>query len=113
MNREIFPCQKPRKPRVSKAQRKWLSIKPCIFCGVEPQDPDTEGPPPHHDREIGPCGMNLKPSDTYMLPTCNDCHGEIHTFSKAGEEMLKRVGKEERMAAMLDYNDEWMAINGI
>jgi hypothetical protein len=100
-----FP--KPRKPRVSKKYRQWLATKPCLFCGIEPSGP------PHHDREIGPCGASRKPSDTYCLPICHKCHDHIHNYSKDGAEMLKRVGREERMAAMLDYNDAWMQRVGV
>ena len=100
-----FP--KPRKPRRNRKYLQWLAEKPCYFCGTEPAGP------PHHDREIGPCGMGRKPSDTYCLPICARCHDAIHNLSDLGKELLEHHDREARMASMLDYNDEWMMLKGV
>ena len=103
---QVYQDPKPRKPRRNRKYIAWVATKPCLFCGAQ-------SGPPHHDREIGPCGMGTKPSDTYCLPVCASCHDHIHNFSKEGAAMLKRIGREERMFAMLDQADEWMRSKGI
>ncbi len=103
----VYAQPKARKPRRNRKYIAWVATHPCIYCGAE-------SGPPHHARWAGPCGMGQKPSDTYIIPVCTRCHDAIHSASGARyRDMIRKIGNEEILSAMLDQADEWMQINGI
>jgi hypothetical protein len=50
----------------------WLATKKCLFCKHIANEP-------HHIRAGLTGGMGLKPKDWFIIPTCSDCHREIHS----------------------------------
>ena len=103
---EITQYPKPRKPWRNRKYVAFVATKPCLWCGRQSWSP-------HHDREIGPCGLNRRPSDAYVLPICLECHDHIHNADAESKEMAKRVGREDRMMAMIDQLDEWIQRRGL
>ena len=104
---EINQFPKPRKGRRNRKYLAFGALHPCIYCGAH-------GPnQAHHDREIGPCGMGSKPSDSYIVPICPSCHDHLHNKSREYHEMSLTIGREERMAVMIELLDEWLMEKGI
>lgn len=105
MDVNTFP--KPRKPRRNRKYIAWVATKPCLYC-LAPSGP------PHHVRWAGPCGVSQKPSDTYIIPICPDCHDAVH--SMAGDrfrDITRRVGRTQILTAMLEQADAWVQEHGI
>lgn len=61
------------KGKTDRKYLQWLSELPCMFCNIEPCGE------PHHVRIGTDGGMGMKPSDDNAIPTCHNCHNEIHT----------------------------------
>lgn len=38
---------------------------------------------PAHQRQLGACGVGMKPPDTYALPLCSSCHNDEHQVGHA------------------------------
>ena len=63
----MTPNPKPIKWTSVKYQ-KFVREKPCVFCWVPNKSQF------HHLRQFCFTGIGTKPSDTYGVPVCPDCH---------------------------------------
>lgn len=101
------PLAKPGKPRHNRKYLRWVAGKYCLFCG-------NPSGPPHHVRWAGECGLSRKPSDTYVIPVCHECHDAVHSMSGPRyRDVISKIGREEILSLMLDLADEWMKEKGV
>ena len=104
---KAFPVPKPR-TRIEDPQfLRWLTTKPCLFCG----SPALE---PHHVRwgqGPGKGSASRKPDDYRALNTCYKCHCALHGGDKSRLQwMMRTVGREGVYSTMLDNLIEWISI---
>ena len=101
---QVTPIPKPRKRIIDTNYLRWLTLKPCLYCGR----PSTE---PHHVRAgegPGKGSMGTKPDDYRALNTCPKCHNALHGRDKTRLKwMTERIGREEILWCLLDNLIEW------
>ena len=69
-----------RKNLRSKKYLDFIRSKTCFHCGRPAE--------PHHVRKYADGGTSLKPSDTYAVPVCRECHGEAQRYELVDPLML-------------------------
>ena len=100
---------KPRKRIEDKEYLKWLTMKPCLYCGSSATEP-------HHCRwgqGPGHGSIGTKPDDYRSLRVCPACHRALHGTNKDRLEwMTQKIGREEIYEDQIKQLMRWKDKNG-
>ena len=88
----VEPIPKPEKPIKDKRYLKWLTARPCLYCGGYAGQA-------HHVRSAGDCGMGTKVHDYLTIPLCLVHHDLAHNNPVL---FGRTVGREEVFGSILN-----------